>query len=109
MTEYVVGKLAKEFKGLRCDQQFSRDIIMLLNDNGTSQAKQIQSSSTTFITFQDLCLRQELLVYMSVHDNVAFESSQPSWGKRLPSTSTSTSLLLIYCSTYASSSMKLHH
>ncbi|GJS33021.1 hypothetical protein Tco_0531403 [Tanacetum coccineum] len=31
--------------------------------------------------FQDLCLRQELLEYMGVHDNDASESSQPSWGK----------------------------
>ncbi|GJR78326.1 hypothetical protein Tco_0149111 [Tanacetum coccineum] len=30
---------------------------------------------------QDLCLRQELLEYMGVHDNDASESSQPSWGK----------------------------
>ncbi|GJZ35867.1 hypothetical protein Tco_0581684 [Tanacetum coccineum] len=29
---------------------------------------------------QDLCLRQELLEYMGVHDNDASESSQPSWG-----------------------------
>ncbi|GKA39950.1 hypothetical protein Tco_0732543 [Tanacetum coccineum] len=31
--------------------------------------------------FQDLCLRQELLEYMGVHDNDASESLQPSWGK----------------------------
>ncbi|GJV98804.1 hypothetical protein Tco_1554056 [Tanacetum coccineum] len=31
--------------------------------------------------FQDLCLRQELLEYMCVHDNDASENSQPSWGK----------------------------
>ncbi|GKA41192.1 hypothetical protein Tco_0733785 [Tanacetum coccineum] len=31
--------------------------------------------------FQDLCLRQELLEYIGVHDNDASESSQPSWGK----------------------------
>ncbi|GJS67636.1 hypothetical protein Tco_0682200 [Tanacetum coccineum] len=30
---------------------------------------------------QDLCLNQELLEYMDVHDNDASESSQPSWGK----------------------------
>ncbi|GKF32599.1 hypothetical protein Tco_0102397, partial [Tanacetum coccineum] len=76
----------------------------------TSQSKQnLQSSSMTFIhktliipsvldscfisstvsevkrvmilLFQDLCLRQELLEYMDVHDNDASESSQPSWGK----------------------------
>ncbi|GJT45863.1 hypothetical protein Tco_0954578 [Tanacetum coccineum] len=35
----------------------------------------------TFITFQDLCLRQELLEYMDVYDNDASESLQPSWGK----------------------------
>ncbi|GJW18734.1 reverse transcriptase domain-containing protein [Tanacetum coccineum] len=35
---------------LRCNQQFSRDIIVLFQDNGTSQSKQnSQSSSTTFI------------------------------------------------------------
>ncbi|GJU33396.1 hypothetical protein Tco_1176985 [Tanacetum coccineum] len=84
LTEYDVGRLAREFNGLRCDRQFSRDIIVLLNDNGTSHSKQnFQSSSTTFITFQNLCLRQELLEYMSVHDNDASESSKPSWGKRV--------------------------
>nr|GEU33804.1 hypothetical protein [Tanacetum cinerariifolium] len=30
--------------------------------------------------FQYLCLRQELLEYMNVHDNDSSESSQPSWG-----------------------------
>ncbi|GKA09621.1 hypothetical protein Tco_0688952 [Tanacetum coccineum] len=30
---------------------------------------------------QDLCLRQELLEYIGVHDNDASESSQPSWEK----------------------------
>nr|GEZ89523.1 RNA-directed DNA polymerase, eukaryota, reverse transcriptase zinc-binding domain protein [Tanacetum cinerariifolium] len=30
---------------------------------------------------QDLCLRQELLEYMDVHNNDASKSSQPSWGK----------------------------
>ncbi|GKC75716.1 hypothetical protein Tco_1126490, partial [Tanacetum coccineum] len=55
-TEYEVGKLAREFKGLTCVQQFSWDIIVLLNDN-------------------------ELLEYMSVHDNDASKSSQPSWGE----------------------------
>nr|GEW68068.1 hypothetical protein [Tanacetum cinerariifolium] len=29
---------------------------------------------------QDLCFRQELLEYLSVHDNDASESSKPSWG-----------------------------
>ncbi|GKA99166.1 hypothetical protein Tco_0827103, partial [Tanacetum coccineum] len=81
-TEYEVGKLAKELKDKRCDQQFSWDIIVLQNDNGTSQSKQnFQSSSTIFITFQDFCLRHELLEYMDVHDNDAFESLQPLWGK----------------------------
>ncbi|GJT76980.1 integrase, catalytic region, zinc finger, CCHC-type containing protein [Tanacetum coccineum] len=51
-------------------------------DNVLSQSKQnLQSSSTTFITYKDLCLGQELLEYMDVHDNDASESSQPSWGK----------------------------
>ncbi|GJX02926.1 hypothetical protein Tco_0188842 [Tanacetum coccineum] len=117
-TEYEVSKLAREFERLRCDQQFSRDIIVLLNDNGTLQSKQnFQSSSTTFITFQGLCLRQELLEYMSVHENDASASSQPSWGKTCTLelyaqllgegkqfylvwlVSSSTSLILIYCST----------
>ncbi|GJS22749.1 hypothetical protein Tco_0451381 [Tanacetum coccineum] len=31
--------------------------------------------------FQDLCLRQELLEYMDIHDNDASQSSQPSWGE----------------------------
>nr|GEU77017.1 hypothetical protein [Tanacetum cinerariifolium] len=35
--------------------------------------------------FQDLCLRQELLEYMEVHDNDAFKSSEPSWGKMFTS------------------------
>ncbi|GJS53370.1 hypothetical protein Tco_0626732 [Tanacetum coccineum] len=30
---------------------------------------------------QDLCLRQELLEYMDIHDNDVSESSQPSWEK----------------------------
>ncbi|GJU69261.1 hypothetical protein Tco_1255520 [Tanacetum coccineum] len=46
-----------------------------------SLSKIFQSSSISFITFQDVYLRQELLEYMDVHDNDAFESSQPSWGK----------------------------
>ncbi|GJW78319.1 polypyrimidine tract-binding protein homolog 2 isoform X1 [Tanacetum coccineum] len=53
-----------------------------MSDNGASQSKQnFQSSSTTFITFHDLCLLQELLEYMSIHDDDASESSQPSWGE----------------------------
>ncbi|GJX85344.1 hypothetical protein Tco_0336118 [Tanacetum coccineum] len=40
----------------------------------------------SFITFQDVCLRQELLEYMSVHVNDAFESSKPSWGKTIDPT-----------------------
>ncbi|GKD26455.1 hypothetical protein Tco_1232669 [Tanacetum coccineum] len=53
-----------------------------IRDNGTSQSKQnFQSSSMTFITFQDLCFRQELLEYMVIHNNDASESSKPSWGK----------------------------
>nr|GEZ45081.1 hypothetical protein [Tanacetum cinerariifolium] len=78
--------------------QFSWDIIVLLQDNDTSQSKQnSQSSSTSFTEktliipsfldyngsfgIQDLCFRQELLEYMRVHDNDASESSKPSWGK----------------------------
>ncbi|GKA92147.1 hypothetical protein Tco_0814072 [Tanacetum coccineum] len=38
----------------------------------------------SFITFKDVCLRQELLEYMGVHVNDASESSKPSWGKTLP-------------------------
>nr|GEX26858.1 putative reverse transcriptase domain-containing protein [Tanacetum cinerariifolium] len=50
------------------------------NYNDTSQTKQnFQSSSTTLITIQDLCLRQELLEFMSVQDNNASKSSKPSW------------------------------
>ncbi|GKA14989.1 hypothetical protein Tco_0694736 [Tanacetum coccineum] len=85
-------------------------IAYRIRDKDTSQSKQnLQSSSMTFIhktliipsvldscfisstvsevkrvmilLFQDLCLRQELLEYMNVHDNDASESSQPSWGK----------------------------
>ncbi|GJX36869.1 hypothetical protein Tco_0248426 [Tanacetum coccineum] len=39
-----------------------------------------QESNGSF-GFQYLCLRQELLEYMDVHDKDASESSQPSWGK----------------------------
>ncbi|GJX26059.1 hypothetical protein Tco_0232355 [Tanacetum coccineum] len=53
-----------------------------IRDNGTSQFKQnFQSSSMTFITFQDFCLLQELLEHMDVHDNDASENLQPSWGE----------------------------
>ncbi|GKD17769.1 hypothetical protein Tco_1206927 [Tanacetum coccineum] len=56
--------------------------VVLLDDNVTSQSKQnFQSSSTMFTTVQDLCLRQELLEYISVHNNDASKSSKPSWGK----------------------------
>ncbi|GJS90842.1 hypothetical protein Tco_0773478 [Tanacetum coccineum] len=37
----------------------------------------------SFKTYQDFCLRQELLEYMDVHDNDASESLQPSWGKNM--------------------------
>ncbi|GJW66755.1 hypothetical protein Tco_0121179 [Tanacetum coccineum] len=40
-----------------------------------------KSSSTTFITYQDFCLRQEILEYIDVHDNDASKSLQPSWGE----------------------------
>ncbi|GJT23643.1 hypothetical protein Tco_0893580 [Tanacetum coccineum] len=36
-----------------------------------------------FITFQDVCLRQELLEYMCVHVNDASENSKPSWVKNV--------------------------
>ncbi|GJT93086.1 retrovirus-related pol polyprotein from transposon TNT 1-94 [Tanacetum coccineum] len=39
----------------------------------TSLSKIFQSSSISFITFQDVCLRQELLEYIDVHDNDASE------------------------------------
>ncbi|GKD50857.1 putative ribonuclease H-like domain-containing protein [Tanacetum coccineum] len=45
-----------------------------------SLSKIFQSSSMSFIIFQDVCLRQELLEYMVVHVNDASESSKPSWG-----------------------------
>ncbi|GJW94976.1 hypothetical protein Tco_0174648 [Tanacetum coccineum] len=65
-------------------KQLSQDIIMLHNDNGTSHSKKnFQISSTMFITFQDFCLRQELLEYMDIQDNDASESLQPSWGKHV--------------------------
>ncbi|GJV34962.1 copia protein [Tanacetum coccineum] len=47
---------------------------------GLKQAPKAQEGNALF-GFQDLCLRQELLEYMGVHDNDASESSQPSWGK----------------------------
>ncbi|GJS26136.1 hypothetical protein Tco_0486756, partial [Tanacetum coccineum] len=58
--KYEVDKLAREFERLRCDKQFSRDIIVLLNNN-------------------------ELLEYMSVYDNDASKSSKPSCGETLDS------------------------
>ncbi|GKA68001.1 reverse transcriptase domain-containing protein [Tanacetum coccineum] len=41
----------------------------------------LRQEGNALFGFQDLCLRQELLEYMDVHDNDASESSQPSWGK----------------------------
>ncbi|GJZ28263.1 hypothetical protein Tco_0572910 [Tanacetum coccineum] len=41
----------------------------------------MRQESNALFGSQDLCLRQELLEYMGVHDNDASESSQPSWGK----------------------------
>ncbi|GJV03023.1 hypothetical protein Tco_1336592, partial [Tanacetum coccineum] len=49
------------------------------SQNGSVSLK-IQEGNASF-GIQDLCLRQELLEYMDVHDNDASESSQPSWGK----------------------------
>ncbi|GJZ49574.1 hypothetical protein Tco_0603764 [Tanacetum coccineum] len=46
-------------------------------------SKIIQSSSMSFITSQDVFLRQELLEYMCVHVNDASESSKPSWRKNV--------------------------
>ncbi|GKC73923.1 hypothetical protein Tco_1119806 [Tanacetum coccineum] len=54
-------------------EMFSRDIIMLFQDNG-------QEGNGSF-GIQDLCFRQELLEYMDIHDTDASESSQPSWRK----------------------------
>nr|GEY40946.1 hypothetical protein [Tanacetum cinerariifolium] len=46
----------------------------------TKRVLPTQESNVSF-GFQYLCLKQELLEYMNVHDNDASESSQPSWGK----------------------------
>ncbi|GJT55457.1 hypothetical protein Tco_0990511 [Tanacetum coccineum] len=46
-----------------------------------SLSKILRSSSMSFITSQDVCLRQELLEYMCVHVNDASESLKPSWGE----------------------------
>ncbi|GJU69580.1 hypothetical protein Tco_1255839 [Tanacetum coccineum] len=43
-------------------------------------SKIFQNPPMSFIIFQDVCLRQELLEYMAVHVNNASESSKPSWG-----------------------------
>ncbi|GJU01575.1 hypothetical protein Tco_1111913 [Tanacetum coccineum] len=75
-----------------------------------SLSKKFQRSSTTFITFQDLCLQQKLLEYMSVHNNDASESLQPSWGKmctfmvssQLPGEVVYTTLLSMVCVKYSS-------
>ncbi|GJZ80380.1 hypothetical protein Tco_0645374 [Tanacetum coccineum] len=40
-----------------------------------------RQESNALFGSQDLCLRQELLEYIDVHNNDASESSQPSWGK----------------------------
>ncbi|GJW77560.1 hypothetical protein Tco_0139242 [Tanacetum coccineum] len=44
-------------------------------------SKILQRKGNALFGFQDLCLRQELLEYMCVHNNDASESSQPSWGR----------------------------
>ncbi|GJR22887.1 hypothetical protein Tco_0971414 [Tanacetum coccineum] len=64
----------KHFKSLSLDELRSSNFNLL------SVSLKIQEGNALF-GFQDLCLRQELLEYMGVHDNDASESSQPSWGK----------------------------
>ncbi|GJX79167.1 hypothetical protein Tco_0327316, partial [Tanacetum coccineum] len=63
------------------------------NDASSSEAHDSQEGNALF-GFQDLCLRQELLEYMGVHDNDASESSQPSWGKMCTSGTVSLDLML---------------
>ncbi|GKA75598.1 putative reverse transcriptase domain-containing protein [Tanacetum coccineum] len=51
-------------------------------DSGTDKSFVMNTrGGTALFGFQDLCLRQELLEYMCVHNNDASESSKPSWGK----------------------------
>ena len=47
-----------------------------------SLSKIFQDPLISFMIFQDVCLRQELLVYMGVHVNDASESSKPSWREK---------------------------
>ncbi|GJX95577.1 putative ribonuclease H-like domain-containing protein [Tanacetum coccineum] len=68
------------FQGLR----IIRDMMGIeWSDEMDTDALSAQESNALFGS-QDLCLRQELLEYMGVHDNDASESSQPSWGKMCP-------------------------
>ncbi|GJU79578.1 hypothetical protein Tco_1281943 [Tanacetum coccineum] len=106
-TEYEVRKLAREFKGLRCDQKFSRDIIVLLNDNGTSQSKKkFQSSSTTStsrgkycILLSMVCVKYSALVRRIVADFLHVPpnrySSRPNDMKQYRSSSILCSWLLL--------------
>ncbi|GKD33648.1 hypothetical protein Tco_1249157 [Tanacetum coccineum] len=87
-VQEVCASLSNKFRGFYFIFKFGisgllsqvvTSITNRIRDNGTSQSKQnFQSSSTTFITFQYLCFRQELLEYMDVHNNDASESSEPS-------------------------------
>ncbi|GKC32660.1 hypothetical protein Tco_1039954 [Tanacetum coccineum] len=43
LKEYEVGTLAWRFKGLRCNQQFSRDIIVLFQDNELLEYMDVQT------------------------------------------------------------------
>nr|GEX17241.1 hypothetical protein [Tanacetum cinerariifolium] len=50
-------------------------------DQSASSPVKIKAPKELSKSKQNLCFRQELLEYMTIHDNDASESSKPSWGK----------------------------
>ncbi|GJX15516.1 hypothetical protein Tco_0216348, partial [Tanacetum coccineum] len=73
-------KAGKARKIARVVLSVSLNLLCRTRKLGHSTMELRQESNASF-GIQDLCLRQELLEYMDVHDNDASESSQPSWGK----------------------------
>ncbi|GKB01334.1 hypothetical protein Tco_0829378 [Tanacetum coccineum] len=65
------------------DESFetNHDIHVIMSKPSRDDKEELVQEGNALFEFQDLCLRQELLEYMGVHDNDASESSQPSWGK----------------------------
>ncbi|GJT46835.1 putative ribonuclease H-like domain-containing protein [Tanacetum coccineum] len=88
-TKKVFANMKRPGKGFsgRVTPLFPTMMIQASEDMGEDSAAPSDSHSTpkqegnALFGFQDLCLRQELLEYMCVHNNDASESSKPSWGK----------------------------